>query len=101
MDKVSEDENKTELEEEPVDEDEQIAKELENLTKEEAARLKRARRRANEKRTKTIQRMQLNMVIPTEIGMEQDGPGASLFTLAKIDKAGVSICISFGYVMIP
>lgn len=80
----------TELE--PVDEDEAIEAELSNLTKEEAARVKRARRKANEKRAKTLQRMQLNMVVPSDIGMEQEGPDGhhSLFGLSKINKAGVS-----------
>ncbi|GAB5591801.1 AdoMet-dependent rRNA methyltransferase spb1 [Umbelopsis nana] len=78
----------TELE--PVDEDEAIEAELSNLTKEEAARVKRARRKANEKRAKTLQRMQLNMVVPSDIGMEQEGPDGhhSLFGLSKINKAG-------------
>lgn len=81
----------TELE--PVDEDEVIEAELSTLTKEEASRVKRARRKANEKRAKTLQRMQLNMVVPADIGMEQEGPDGhqSLFGLSKINKAGVSI----------
>ncbi|KAI9284741.1 Spb1 C-terminal domain-containing protein [Umbelopsis sp. AD052] len=75
---------------EPVDDDEIIEAELANLTKEEAGRVKRARRKANEKRAKTLQRMQLNMVVPADIGMEQEGPSGhqSLFGLSKISKAG-------------
>ncbi|CAO3671329.1 unnamed protein product [Umbelopsis ramanniana] len=75
---------------EPANDDEIIEAELANLTKEEAARVKRARRKANEKRTKTMQRMQLNMVVPADIGMEQEGPNGhqSLFGLSKISKAG-------------
>jgi AdoMet-dependent rRNA methyltransferase SPB1 len=81
----------TELE--PVDDDEVIEAELANLTKEESARAKRARRKANEKRAKTLQRMQLNMVVPSDIGMEQEGPSGhqSLFGLSKISKVGVSV----------
>jgi AdoMet-dependent rRNA methyltransferase SPB1 len=40
------------------------------LNAEAAARAKRERRKANEKRTKTIQRMQLQMTAPVEIGVE-------------------------------
>lgn len=81
---------------EPANDDEIIEAELANLTKEEAARVKRARRKANEKRTKTMQRMQLNMVVPADIGMEQEGPNGhqSLFGLSKINKAGVSMTYS-------
>ena len=44
---------------------------LERLNAEAAARAKRERRRANEVKTKTIQRMQLQMTAPLDIGMEQ------------------------------
>lgn len=56
---------------EVVDEDEEIQNELERLHAEAAARTKRDRRRANETKQKTIQRMQLQMVAPMDIGMEQ------------------------------
>ncbi|KAG8780855.1 AdoMet-dependent rRNA methyltransferase spb1, partial [Serendipita sp. 398] len=59
---------------EEVDEDEQIQGELERLNEEAAARAKRERRRMNEKKTKTIQRMQLSMVAPMDIGQELDDP---------------------------
>ncbi|KAJ7181768.1 Spb1 C-terminal domain-containing protein [Mycena crocata] len=56
---------------EEVDEDQQIQEELERLNAEAAARTKRERRRANEVKTRTIQRMQLQMTAPLDIGMEQ------------------------------
>ncbi|KAJ6503427.1 Spb1 C-terminal domain-containing protein [Mycena vitilis] len=56
---------------EEVDEDQQIQEELERLNAEAAARTKRERRRANEVKTRTIQRMQLSMTVPLDIGMEQ------------------------------
>ncbi|KAG0303983.1 AdoMet-dependent rRNA methyltransferase spb1, partial [Dissophora globulifera] len=47
------------------------------------------RRQKNERVQKNVQRMQLGMIIPTDIGLEQDGPdGQSLFSLTKIQKAG-------------
>jgi AdoMet-dependent rRNA methyltransferase SPB1 len=75
---------------EPMDEEDAIETELSNLTKEEATRVKRARRKANEKRAKNLQRMQLNMVVPADIGMEQEGPDGhqTLFGLSNINKAG-------------
>ncbi|KAF7347748.1 AdoMet-dependent rRNA methyltransferase SPB1 [Mycena venus] len=60
-----------EIVEEEVDEDQQIQQELERLNAEAAARTKRERRRANEIKTRTIQRMQLQMTAPLDIGMEQ------------------------------
>ncbi|KAK0233261.1 Spb1 C-terminal domain-containing protein [Armillaria fumosa] len=56
---------------EEVDEEQQIQDELERLNSEAAARTKRERRRANEIRTRTIQRMQLQMTAPLDIGLEQ------------------------------
>ncbi|KAI0286983.1 FtsJ-domain-containing protein [Russula aff. rugulosa BPL654] len=54
-----------------ADEDEQIQQELERLNTEAASRAKRERRKANEVKTKTIQRMQLQMTAPLDIGLEQ------------------------------
>ncbi|KAJ7706073.1 Spb1 C-terminal domain-containing protein [Mycena rosella] len=56
---------------EEVDEDQQIQEELERLNAQAAARTKRERRRANEVKTRTIQRMQLQMTAPLDIGLEQ------------------------------
>ncbi|KAG6842573.1 hypothetical protein C0991_000099 [Blastosporella zonata] len=56
---------------EEVDEEQQISDELERLNAEAAARTKRERRRANEIKTRTIQRMQLQMTAPLDIGLEQ------------------------------
>jgi AdoMet-dependent rRNA methyltransferase SPB1 len=44
---------------------------LERLNTEAASRAKRERRKANEVKTKTIQRMQLQMTAPLDIGLEQ------------------------------
>ncbi|KAK0465202.1 FtsJ-domain-containing protein [Desarmillaria tabescens] len=56
---------------EEVDEEQQIQDELERLNAEAAARSKRERRRANEIRTRTLQRMQLQMTAPLDIGLDQ------------------------------
>ncbi|KAI9445254.1 Spb1 C-terminal domain-containing protein [Lactarius indigo] len=58
-----------------VDEDEQIQQELERLNAEAASRTKRERRKANEVKRKTIQRMQLQMTAPLDIGLEQTDAG--------------------------
>ncbi|KAF9933687.1 hypothetical protein BGZ65_004025 [Modicella reniformis] len=47
------------------------------------------RRQKNERVQKQVQRMQLGIVIPTDIELEQDGPdGQSLFSPTNIKKVG-------------
>ncbi|EEB96974.1 hypothetical protein MPER_03798, partial [Moniliophthora perniciosa FA553] len=56
---------------EEVDEEQVIQDELERINAENAAKRKRERRKANEVRQRTIQRMQLQMTAPIDIGLEQ------------------------------
>ena len=82
---------------------------LERLNAEQAARTKRERRRANEVKTKTIQRMQLQMTAPMDIGMEQHdaslGYGQEdVFDLTGAErgmkrKGGVTMLTGDGYDM--
>ncbi|KAK2461835.1 hypothetical protein APHAL10511_006298 [Amanita phalloides] len=74
-----------------VDEEQQIQDELERLNREVEARTKRERRRANELKTRTIQRMQLQMIAPLDIGLEQHDASLNLgqddiFDLSKTEK---------------
>ncbi|KAJ3853806.1 Spb1 C-terminal domain-containing protein [Lentinula lateritia] len=55
---------------EEADEEQMIQDELERSNAENVARAKRDRRRANEIRNKTIQRMQLQMTAPMDIGLD-------------------------------
>ncbi|KAI4112018.1 MAG: hypothetical protein LQ339_000025 [Xanthoria mediterranea] len=73
----------------PMDEEAAVQEELEKLDQNESARKKRERRRAHEKRQKEITRMQMNMLPPTEIGLEQAGPNGedSMFTLGALDPS--------------
>ncbi|KAL8660523.1 MAG: hypothetical protein Q9202_006478 [Teloschistes flavicans] len=74
----------------PMDEELQIQEELQRLDQSETTRKKRERRRAFDKKQKEIVRMQMNMLPPTEIGLEQAGPNGedSMFTLAATKRAG-------------
>ncbi|TFK41055.1 Spb1 C-terminal domain-containing protein [Crucibulum laeve] len=77
---------------EDIDEEQQISDELERLNTEAAARTKRERRRANEIKTRTIQRMQLQMTAPLDIGMEQQDAALGLgqddmFDLGRTEEA--------------
>ncbi|KIM32648.1 hypothetical protein M408DRAFT_20026 [Serendipita vermifera MAFF 305830] len=75
---------------EELDEDGQIQEELERLNNEAAARAKRERRKNNEKKTKTIQRMQLAMTAPLDIGQELEDASlagqADIFDLKMADR---------------
>ena len=66
------------------------------LTKEEQARQKKLRRKANEKRQKNVMRLQLKMVSPTDIALDQVGD-ESLFNLKQIDKSGVKFYKYFSH----
>ena len=74
---------------EPMDEDLRIQQELQMVNVKETSRKKRERRRENERKHKEIVRMQMHMMPPTEIGLEQAGPHGenSMFALASLDKS--------------
>lgn len=77
---------------ESMDEELKIQEELQALKDKDSAKKKRERRKENEKKQKEIVRMQLHMVAPMDIGMEQDGPSGhdSMFALKPIDKHGAA-----------
>ncbi|KAG9083573.1 AdoMet-dependent rRNA methyltransferase spb1, partial [Ceratobasidium sp. 370] len=75
-----------------VDEDQQIEAELTRLNADAAARAKRDRRKANEKRTRTVIHMQLQMTAPLDIGMEftDNALKGDVFDLSGVDGRGVT-----------
>lgn len=75
---------------EPMDEELKIQEELQALKDKDSAKKKRERRKENDKKQREIVRMQLHMVAPMDIGMEQAGPAGpdSMFALKPIDKKG-------------
>ena len=73
---------------EPMDEELRIQEELQSLKDREGSKRKRERRKENEQKQKDIVRMQMNMMTPMDIGMEQDGPtGEGMFRLKSIDQS--------------
>lgn len=70
----------------PMDEELKIQEELQAMKDSETSKAKRAKRRENERKQREIVRMQLNMVAPMDIGMEESGPvgEGSVFSLKKI-----------------
>ena len=81
-----------------MDEDERTMNDLEQMHERESQEKKRQKRRANEQKQKEIVRMQLHMMAPTEIGLDQAGPAGedSMFTLKTIDKAGALSTVTKG-----
>ncbi|KAL8901409.1 MAG: hypothetical protein Q9207_005221 [Kuettlingeria erythrocarpa] len=82
----------------PFDEELQIQNELQKLDENHQTAKKKERRKANERKHREIVRMQLNMLPPTEIGLEQAGPNGedSMFALAAVNRAGAIEKISAG-----
>lgn len=78
-----------EIEVEPLTEDQQIEKELQDLTEKQKQKAKKARKQANELKQKEIQRSQMNMLTDMNIGIEAAQIGAeSLFNLKTATKTG-------------
>ena len=71
---------------ESMDEEVKIQEELQAMRDREGARRKREKRKENEKKQKDIVRMQLNMVAPMDIGMEEAGPvgDGSIFSMKNL-----------------
>ena len=74
----------------PMDEELRIQEELQHLNDADTSRKKRERRRENERKQREIVRMQMHMITPRELGLEQAGPNGedSVFALKAVDRAG-------------
>ena len=82
----------------PMDEELRVQEELHEMHSHETSRKKRERRRENERKQKDIVRMQLHMMAPTEIGLEQSGPSGegAMFNLTQLDRSGNTAKIARG-----
>ncbi|KAM3500028.1 hypothetical protein MY10362_006763 [Beauveria mimosiformis] len=71
-----------------MDEELKIQEELQAMRDRDSAKKKREKRRENEKKQKEIVRMQMNMISPMDIGMEEAGPIGedAMFALKTADK---------------
>lgn len=83
-------EEKSSIEEVPLDEEEQIEKELQELQEKQRLSQKRERRRKNEMKQKELTRMNMNMLTPNDIGIEAADLGReSVFNLKTAEKTGI------------
>ncbi|BFZ59461.1 AdoMet-dependent rRNA methyltransferase spb1 [Saitoella coloradoensis] len=83
--KPAEEEEKVEIV--PMDEEEQLEQDLANLNAAEIARRKRDKRKENERKNKNIQRMQMNMLTPHDLGTDQ-AQDETTFSLKTVEKHG-------------
>ena len=72
-----------------ITEDEQIEAEMSRLAAQDLATKKKERRKLNERKQKEITRMQLGMLTPHELGMEQDAMDSDeIFGLKRAEEKG-------------
>lgn len=89
LDLDEDDGDKPQVEVEALTEEEQINKELEQLTEKQKKKRRREKKRANELKQKEIRRMQMSMLTDMSIGIEAEQTGAgSLFNLKSAEKTG-------------
>lgn len=71
-----------------MDEELKIQEELQAMRDRDSSKRKREKRKENEKKQKEIVRMQMNMISPMDIGMEEAGPvgEGAMFALKSADK---------------
>ncbi|KAK7910865.1 hypothetical protein PG985_013346 [Apiospora marii] len=83
---------------ESMDEELKMQEELQDLRDRDDTKKRREKRRENEKKQKEIVRMQMNMMAPMDIGLEQDGPVGrdALFGLKGVDKKNAAAKIAKG-----
>ncbi|KLU88427.1 AdoMet-dependent rRNA methyltransferase SPB1 [Magnaporthiopsis poae ATCC 64411] len=73
---------------ESMDEETKIQEDLQALKDKAASKKKRERRRDNERKQREIVRMQMHMVAPMDIGLDQAGPAGegAMFALKAVEK---------------
>ncbi|EDO18946.1 hypothetical protein Kpol_2002p16 [Vanderwaltozyma polyspora DSM 70294] len=87
---LDKDEEKEAIDVTPLNEEEQIEKELNDMQEKQRLKQKREKRKKNETKQKEITRMQMNMLTPTDIGIEAAELGReSLFNLKSAEKTGI------------
>lgn len=82
----------------PMDDELAIQEELQRLRDNENSQRKKERRKENERKRKEIVRMQMHMITPTDIGMEQVGIGGEpMFGIKAVNREGATDKIASGH----
>ncbi|KAK4539167.1 hypothetical protein LTR36_001190 [Oleoguttula mirabilis] len=76
---------------EPLDDEMKLQAEIQHMKDSQDKVKRKQRRRENETKQKEVVRMQMGMMVPTEIGIEAGGPAGDegTFRLRDVDKAGI------------
>ena len=74
----------------PMDDELEMQEELQRLEDKRILGKRKERRKESERKQREIVRMQMHMMPPTEIGLEQTGPNGedSMFAIKAVDKVG-------------
>ncbi|RAO69906.1 uncharacterized protein BHQ10_005918 [Talaromyces amestolkiae] len=82
----------------PMDEELAIQEELQRLRDSENSQRKKERRKENERKRKEIVRMQMHMITPTDIGMEQAGIDgqSTMFAMKAVNRENAADKIASG-----
>ncbi|KAI6824185.1 hypothetical protein KC332_g6917 [Hortaea werneckii] len=79
---------------EAMDDEMKLQDEIQRMKDLQSKTKRKERRRENERKQKEVTRMQMGMMVPTEIGIEAGAAGSmgddSTFRLKDVDKAGIS-----------
>lgn len=77
---------------EEMDEEMKLQEEIQKMKDSESKHKRKDRRKENERKQKEIVRMQMHMITPTDIGMDEAGPQGedAMFALKAVDKAGMT-----------
>lgn len=88
---------------ESMDEELKIQEELQNMKDRENSKRKREKRKENERKQREIVRMQLNMAVPFDIGLEESGPigEGAMFSLKKVDMTDAMRRLNRGKMIAP
>ena len=83
---------------ESMDDEMRLQEELQRMKEMQDKGKRKERRKENERKQKETTRLQLNMITPTDIGLEQAGPEGqdATFRLKDVDKAGIGRQLSRG-----
>lgn len=77
------------VEVQPLNTEADLEQRLDDLRSKEKTQRRKEERRARERRSKEMTRLKLNMVTPTDIGLEQDGPSgkSATFRLSDFERS--------------
>ncbi|KAK1812513.1 AdoMet-dependent rRNA methyltransferase spb1 [Friedmanniomyces endolithicus] len=83
---------------EPMDDEMRLQEEIQQMQEGQTKAKRKDRRKENERKQKEITRMQMDMVTPSDLGIEAGGPmgDEGTFRLKDVDKAGIARQITRG-----